>query len=143
LGRRTVFTQYQKTSDLRRPRIGCAAHYITVLLINTEDREKGAFRGGVRRKAMLSYLFYVVSLVGVNSGFVNPNQNSELMGGKAMTGEATGGLVVKMGPVMNMRVSDVHVVPSHQGEDLPAVTPKGSLFESFSKSRLYAIRYGK
>jgi hypothetical protein len=65
------------------------------------------------------------------------------MGGKAMTGEATGGLVVKMGPVMNLHVSDVRVVPSHQGEDLPAITPKGSLFESFSKSRLYAIRYGK
>jgi hypothetical protein len=98
---------------------------------------------------MLSYLLFVVSMVSGSSGFVDTNKNTELMGGRAMTGEATGGLVVKMGPVMNMRVSDVRVVPSHtghtghQGEDLPAITPKGSLFESFSKSRLYAIRYGK
>jgi hypothetical protein len=95
---------------------------------------------------MLSYLLFVVSMVSGSSGFVDTNKNTELMGGRAMTGEATGGLVVKMGPVMNMRVSDVRVVPSHTGhtgEDLPAITPKGSLFEGFSKSRLYAIRYGK
>jgi hypothetical protein len=58
-----------------------------------------------------------------------------------MSGEATGGLVVKMGPVMNLRVSDVRVIPG--GSELPAIAPKGSLFEGFSKSRLYAIRYDK
>ncbi len=101
---------------------------------------------------MLSYLLFVVSMVSGSSGFVDTNKNAELMGGRAMTGEATGGLVVTMGPVMNMHVSDVRVIPSHtghtghsgqEGEDLPAIAPKGSLFESFSKSRLYAIRYGK
>jgi hypothetical protein len=58
-----------------------------------------------------------------------------------MQGDTTGGLVVKMGPVMNLRVADVRVI-SGQGE-LPAIAPKGSLFESFSKSRLYAVRYDK
>jgi hypothetical protein len=56
-------------------------------------------------------------------------------------GETTGGLVVKMGPVMNLRVSDVKVISG--GSELPAIAPKGSLFEGFSKSRLYAVRYGK
>jgi hypothetical protein len=96
--------------------------------------------GGVRRKVMLSYLLFVVSLVS-HSGFVeNKNVNAELNGG----GEVTGGLVVKMGPVMNLRIVDVRVLPILPGEsELPAVAPKGSLFEGFSQSRLYAIRYGK
>jgi hypothetical protein len=93
--------------------------------------------GGVRRKVMLSYLLFVVSLVN-HSGFVeNKNVNAELNGG----GDVTGGLVVKMGPGMNLRVADVRVFPG-QGE-LPTIAPKGSLFEGFSQSRLYAIRYGK
>jgi hypothetical protein len=99
----------------------------------------GAFEGGVRRKVMLSYLLFVVSLVS-NSGFVNHSKNEEPMGGKVM-GETTGGLVVKMGPVMNLRVADVKVIPAHA--ELPAIAPKGSMFEGFSKSRLYAVRYGK
>ncbi|HEV3032737.1 MAG TPA: hypothetical protein VG319_13905 [Polyangia bacterium] len=48
---------------------------------------------------------------------------------------------MKMGPVMNLRVADVRVIPA--GEDLPAVAQKGSLFEGFSKSRLFAVRYAK
>jgi hypothetical protein len=85
---------------------------------------------------MLSYLLFVVSLVN-HSGFVeNKNVNAELNGG-----DVTGGLVVKMGPVMNLRVADVRVFPG--GGELPAIAPKGSLFEGFSQSRLYAIRYGK
>jgi hypothetical protein len=90
---------------------------------------------------MLSTLFFVASLVS-NSGFVNQNGkslNAELIGGTS--GEATGGLVVKMGPVMNLRVADVKVIPS--GGELPAIAPKGSMFEGFSKSRLYAVRYSK
>jgi hypothetical protein len=88
---------------------------------------------------MLSYLLFVVSLVS-NSGFVNQNRNDELMGSR-MSGETTGGLVVKMGPIMNLRVADVKVYPVH-GE-LPAIAHKGSMFESFSKSRLNAVRYAK
>jgi hypothetical protein len=89
---------------------------------------------------MLSYLLFVVSLVN-HSGFVeNKNLNAELTGG----GDVTGGLVVKMGPVMNLRIADVRVFPiSPAGGELPAIAPKGSLFEGFSQSRLYAIRYGK
>jgi hypothetical protein len=87
---------------------------------------------------MLSYLLFVVSLVNQHSGFVN----TELMG-SAGDGETSGGLVVKMGPVMNLRVADVRVIPAHAGDELPAVAQKGSLFEGFSHSRLYAIRYGK
>jgi hypothetical protein len=87
---------------------------------------------------MLSYLLFVVSLVN-HSGFVeNKNVDAQLNGG----GDVTGGLVVKMGPVMNLRVADVRVFPTGEGE-LPAVAQKGSLFEGFSQSRLYAIRYGK
>lgn len=87
---------------------------------------------------MLSHLLFVVSLVN-HSGFVHEKSNldAELTGG----GNVTGGLVVKMGPVMNMRVVDVRVLPD--GGELPAIAPKGSLFEDFSKSRLYAIHYGK
>ena len=85
---------------------------------------------------MLSYLLFVVSLVNQHSGFVN----TELMG-SAGDGETSGGLVVKMGPVMNLRVADVRVFPA--GGELPVMTQKGSLFEGFSHSRLYAIRYGK
>jgi hypothetical protein len=104
---------------------------------------RGAFEGGVRRKVMLSYLLLVVSLVS-NSGFVksdsNLTRNAETM---EMKGDTTGGLVVTMGPVMNMRVADVRVI-SHTGwGELPAIAPKGSMFESFSKSRLYAVRYDK
>jgi hypothetical protein len=91
---------------------------------------------------MLSHLLFVVSLVN-HSGFVEKkNVDAELNGG----GDVTGGLVVKMGPVMNLRVADVRVFPfsPRDGEgELPAVAPKGSLFEGFSQSRLYAIRYGK
>ena len=75
-----------------------------------------------------------------NSGFVNQNGLAEPMG-TWRGGETTGGLVVKMGPVMNLRVSDVKVISG--GSELPAIAPKGSLFEGFSKSRLYAVRYGK
>ena len=88
---------------------------------------------------MLSYLLFVVSLVN-HSGFVeSKNVNAELTGG----GEVTGGLVIKMGPVMNLRIADVRVFPLPAGDELPAIAPKGSLFEGFSQSRLYAIRYGK
>ncbi|HVU50363.1 MAG TPA: hypothetical protein VHL80_06735 [Polyangia bacterium] len=48
---------------------------------------------------------------------------------------------MKMGPVMNLRVADVKVIPG--GSELPAIAPKGSMFEGFSKSPLYAVRYGK
>jgi hypothetical protein len=89
---------------------------------------------------LLGHLLLVASLVN-HSGFVNETEKAELMGGKVM-GETTGGLVVKMGPVLNMRVADVRVI-SGKGEELPAIAPKGSLFEGFSHSRLYAIRYGK
>jgi hypothetical protein len=58
-----------------------------------------------------------------------------------MGGQSTGGLIVKMGPVMNLRVADVRVIPAE--DDLPAVAHKGSLFEGFSKSRLSAVRYSK
>jgi hypothetical protein len=61
-------------------------------------------------------------------------------------GEATGGLIVKMGPVMNVRVADVRVMPAAEAKGaLPtiAIAPKGSLFEGFSHNRVYAIRYGK
>jgi hypothetical protein len=87
---------------------------------------------------MLSYLLFVVSMV--NSDFVNKNLDSRLTG-EGMSGETTGGLVVKMGPVMNLRVADVRVYPA--GGELPEIAQKGSLFEGFSHNRLYAIRYGK
>ena len=86
---------------------------------------------------MLSSLLFVVSLIS-GSGLVNKDIDTSLMG---MGGEATGGLIVKMGPVMNMQVADVRVIPGE--DDLPAVAQKGSLFEGFSKSRLYAVRYGR
>ncbi len=91
---------------------------------------------------MLSYFLYVVSLVnpGTNSGFVNKTVNAELMEGDT----ATGGLVVKMGPVMNVRVTveDVKVISGNAVASLPAITRKGSLFAGFSHNRVYAIRYG-
>ena len=90
---------------------------------------------------MLSYLLFVVSLVntGVNySGFENKNVRAELTD---RGGIVTGGLIVKMGPVMNIRVVDVRVMPG-EGE-LPVIAQKGSLFEGFSKSRLFAVRYAK
>jgi hypothetical protein len=99
---------------------------------------KGAFEGGVRRKVMLSYLLFVVSVVS-NPGFNDSGFAKETMSDGGGRGE-TGGLVVKMGPVMNMHVEDVRVI---SGRELPAIAPKGSLFESFSKSRLYAVRYDK
>jgi hypothetical protein len=88
---------------------------------------------------MLSTLFYVASLVGTsnsNSDFVN---KKELMEGVT----ASGGLVVKMGPVMNVRVEveDVKVISGKAVATLPAIVDKGSLFEGFSHSRLYAVRY--
>jgi hypothetical protein len=85
---------------------------------------------------MLSYLLFVVSMVG-NSGFVSQQSKDELM----ETGGTTGGLVVTMGPVMNMHVADVRVIPG--GSAMPTIAPKGSMFESFSKSRLYAVRYDR
>ncbi len=88
---------------------------------------------------MLSYLLFVVSLVS-SSGFVNQGQKEEPIA-RGMSGETTGGLIVRMGPVMNLRVADVRVIPG--GSELPAIARKGSLFEGFSHSRLYAIRYGK
>jgi len=96
---------------------------------------------------MLSYLLFVVSLVGnswvsnswaSNSGFENKNVKTELTD---RGGIVTGGLIVKMGPVMNIRVVDVRVMPG-EGE-LPVIAQKGSLFEGFSHNRLYAVRYGK
>jgi hypothetical protein len=84
---------------------------------------------------MLSSLLFVLSLV-THSRFVNEKVDLQLMG---MGGQPTGGLIVKMGPVMNLRVADVRVIPA--GVDLPAVAQKGSLFEGFSKSRLFAVRY--
>jgi hypothetical protein len=54
-----------------------------------------------------------------------------------------------MGPVMNVHVTDVRVMSGPQASsdesarELPAVTHKGSLFETFSKNRVYAIRYGR
>jgi hypothetical protein len=93
---------------------------------------------------MLSYLLYVVSLVnhsGFNyPSFVDKNLNAELGDG----GGTSGGLVVKMGPVMNIRVADVKVIPGAMAMDeLPVIARKGSLFEAFSHNRVYAIRYGK
>jgi len=84
---------------------------------------------------MLSSLLLVVSLVN-HSGFVDKDLNAEMHDG----GGATGGLIVKMGPVINMHVADVRVIP---GQQMPAIAHKGSLFEGFSHSRVYAIRYGK
>ena len=94
---------------------------------------------------MLSSLLFVVSLV-TQSGFVNEKVGTRLMGQgmgqiMGMGGQTTGGLIVKMGPVMNLRVADVRVIPAE--DDLPAVAQKGSLFEGFSKSRLFAVRYTK
>ncbi|HVZ74863.1 MAG TPA: hypothetical protein VHJ20_20920 [Polyangia bacterium] len=84
----------------------------------------------------------MVSLVGsgtTNSDFVNDNGKKKLMEGDT----ATGGLVVKMGPVMNVHVDveDVKVISGHAVASLPAITEKGSLFEGFSHNRLYAISY--
>lgn len=92
---------------------------------------------------MLSYFLYVVSLLNsvnsANSGFVNKTVKTELMEGDT----ATGGLMVKMGPVMNVHVSveDVKVISGHAVASLPAIARKGSLF-GFSQNRVYAIRYG-
>jgi hypothetical protein len=71
-----------------------------------------------------------------NTGLEKKDLNARMHDG----GEATGGLVVKMGPVMNVRVADVRVTGAM---DLPAIVQKGSLFGGFSHSRVYAIRYGK
>lgn len=92
---------------------------------------------------MLSYLLFVVAAMVNHSDFdrseyVEKDMSAELRDG----GRATGGLIVKMGPVINMHVSDVRVVPGNAVE-LPAIAPKGSLFEGFSHNRVYAIRYGK
>jgi hypothetical protein len=90
---------------------------------------------------MLSYLLFVGMVVvsgSSNSGLEKKDLNARMHDG----GEATGGLVVKMGPVMNVRVSDVRVT-GPAAMDLPAIVHKGSLFEGFSHSRVYAIRYGK
>jgi hypothetical protein len=87
---------------------------------------------------MLSYLFFVVSLVN-HSGFVDKDYGAELK-----DGGATGGLIVRMGPVMNMHVTDVRVTPGQSGlDEMPSIAPKGSLFGRFSKSRLVAVRYGR
>jgi hypothetical protein len=93
---------------------------------------------------MLSYLLFVVSLVN-QSGPVKKDLNAELK-----DGGATGGLIVKMGPVMNVHVTDVKVMTGPQAsseqkgtiDELPAIAHKGS-FESFSKNRVYAIRYDR
>ena len=84
---------------------------------------------------MLSYLLFVVSLVN-HSGFVDKDYGAELK-----DGGATGGLIIRMGPVMNMHVTDVRVTPA-LGE-MPSIAPKGSLFGRFSKNRLVAVRYGR
>jgi hypothetical protein len=92
---------------------------------------------------MLSYLLFVVSLVnhsGFDKNLGGTNLNAELRDG----GETSGGLIVKMGPVMNIRVADVKVVPGASAmDDLPVIVRKGKLFEGFSHNRVYAIRYGK
>jgi hypothetical protein len=106
---------------------------------------------------MLSYLLLVVSLVN-HSGFVNEDK-TEKTAELAEGGETTGGLIVKMGPVFNVHVADVRVFPGARLAEMsaemsaetsvetmsefPTIAPKGSLFESFSQSPLYAIRYGK
>jgi hypothetical protein len=94
---------------------------------------------------MLSTLFYVASLMngGVGaSGFVDLRMKSELIEG---SGAPTGALIVKMGPVMNVRVDveDVRVVTGRALASLPAIARKRSLFEGFSHNRVYAIRYGR
>jgi hypothetical protein len=97
---------------------------------------------------MLSYLLFVVSLVN-QSGFVDSlDRNDKHHSAELKDGGATGGLIVTMGPVMNVHVMDVRVTSapqasSEQSDELPAVTHKGSLFESFSKNRVFAIRYGR
>jgi hypothetical protein len=88
---------------------------------------------------MLSTLLFVVSLVN-HSGFVDSNLKSQLKG-EELSGGTSGGLVVKMGPVMNVRVADVRVIPGRV--EFPALVQKGSLFEGFSRSRLVAVHYGK
>jgi len=89
---------------------------------------------------MLSYLLYVVSMVNVHSGFVDTKLNDSLED-VGVPEETAGGLVVKMGPVMNLRVADVKVFPAR--DEFPSIAQKGSLFEGFSKSRLYAVHYGR
>lgn len=98
---------------------------------------------------MLSYLLFVVSLVN-QSGFVDSlDKNDKHYSAELNDGGATGGLIVTMGPVMNVHVTDVRVTSGPQAssedssDELPAVTHKGSLFESFSKNRVFAIRYGR
>jgi len=95
---------------------------------------------------MLSYLLFVVSLVN-HSGFVIENKNVELIDeGGTSGGLPTGGLIVKMGPVLNVRVADVRVLTGAEVAaegTLPAIAEKGSLFASFSRNPLHAIRYGK
>jgi hypothetical protein len=90
---------------------------------------------------MLSNLLYLVSLVsgGDHFGVADSRIKRELMDGEA----PTGALIVKMGPVMNVRVVDVKVITGHEVASLPAISKKGSLFEAFSHNRLYAVRYGK
>jgi hypothetical protein len=88
---------------------------------------------------MLSYLLFVVVSLVNQPVVVEKDYSAQLTDGRA-----TGGLIVKMGPVMNVHVTDVRVLPARAyATQLPSITPKGSLFEGFSKSRIYAIRYGK
>ena len=91
---------------------------------------------------MLSTLFYLASLVG-SVGSVD-SQSDFVNKKRVMEGDtATGALVVKMGPVMNVHVDveDVKVISGKALAVLPAIVDKGSLFEGFSHSRLYAVRY--
>jgi hypothetical protein len=91
---------------------------------------------------MLSYLLFSV-LVGASSvnhsDFADKDLKAEMHDG----GGATGGLIVKMGPVMNVHVADVKVIPAKDALPAIAIAPKGSLFEGFSHSRVFAVRYGK
>jgi hypothetical protein len=105
---------------------------------------------------MLSYLLLVVSLVN-HFGFVNQNKTDKTDKTAELTegGETTGGLIVKMGPVFNVHVADVRVFPgarlaemsaetsAEAMSEFPTIAAKGSLFESFSRRPLYAIRYGQ
>jgi hypothetical protein len=97
---------------------------------------------------MLSYLLLVLSSWN-HSGFVNKNLDSQIR-----DEGTTGGLIVKMGPVTNVHVAvgDVRVWYGTTGSDsvamvamndLPAISQKGKLVESFSANPVHAIRYGK
>jgi hypothetical protein len=99
---------------------------------------------------MFSYLLYVCSLL--NSGVVagqggmgtmgkgELGERVELVGGGVgVKGDGadqdgvTGGLVVKMGPVRNLRVVDAPVTPQGgNAAEMPRIAPKGNLSRGLS-----------